>query len=194
MLTISTAIIAIINVIFVGLLPRIFFRQDGSFNLKWILTAAPYGLNPIFLLCNTKQFDIWRPIELGFKSERLVLESLGMPFFAISIALIAFTIGIHRVPLALWHQNNDAPKNIVTHGSYAWVRHPFYTSFIICLIGCVIVCPHFATIITLCYAVLALMLTARREESRLSASEFGEEYQEYMKNVGRFFPGVGKVL
>ena len=194
MLSLPTAIIAILNVIFVGLLPRIFFRQDGIFNLKWILTAAPYGLSPIFLLCNTSEFQIWKPILLGVNSERLLLESVGMPFFALSIALIAFTIGIHRVPLALWHQNNDEPKNIVTHGPYAWVRHPFYTSFMICLTGCVIICPHPSTILTLCYAIIALMVTARREESRLSSSEFGKEYQEYMKNVGRFFPGVGKVL
>lgn len=116
-----------------------------------------------------------------------------MPIFALSIALIAFTIGIHRVPLALWHQENDAPKNIVTHGSYAWVRHPFYTSFIICLTGCVIICPHLSTIGTLIYAVVVLMVTARQEESRLSSSEFGEEYREYMTRVGRFFPGIGRV-
>ena len=127
MLSMSTAIIAIMNIIFVGLLPRIFFRRDGTFNLKWILTAAPYGLSPIFLLFNTKGIAIWEPFVFGFNSERLILESLAMPIFALSIALIAFTIGIHRVPLALWHQENDAPKNIVTHGSYAWVRHPFYT-------------------------------------------------------------------
>ena len=124
MLSMSTAIIAILNIIFVGLLPRIFFRQDGTFNLKWILTAAPYILSPIFLLFNTKEIAIWEPFVFGFNSERLILESLAMPIFALSIALIAFTIGIHRVPLALWHQENDAPKNIVTHGSYAWVRHP----------------------------------------------------------------------
>mgnify|MGYP001330532368 CR=1 FL=1 len=89
--------------------------------------------------------------------------------------------------------NNDEPKSIVTHGPYAWVRHPFYTSFMMCLTGCVIICPHPSTILTLCYAIIALMVTARREEFRLSSSEFGKEYQEYMKNVGRFFPGVGKV-
>ena len=193
MLSMSTAIIAILNIIFVGLLPRIFFRQDGTFNLKWILTAAPYGLSPIFLLFNTKEIAIWEPFVFGFNSERIILESLAMPIFALSIALIAFTIGIHRVPLALWHQENDAPKNIVTHGSYAWVRHPFYTSFIICLTGCVIICPHLSTIGSLIYAVVVLMVTARREESRLSSSEFGEEYREYMTRVGRFFPGIGRV-
>jgi len=40
---------------------------------------------------------------------------------------------------------------------------------------------------------VALMVTARREERRLSASEFGDEYREYMTKVGRFFPGIGRV-
>ena len=192
-LSMPVALIAILNIIFVTLLPRIFFRQDGTWNLKWLLTAAPYAVNPIFLLLNTEEIAIWEPVVFGFTKERLILETAGIPFFALSIALIGFTIGIHRVPIALWHQENDAPKNIVTHGPYAWVRHPFYTSFLMCLIGCVIVCPHPAPLGTLIYATVALMVTARREERRLSASEFGDEYREYMTKVGRFFPGIGRV-
>ena len=192
-LSMPVALIAILNIIFVTLLPRIFFRQDGIWNLKWLLTAAPYAVNPIFLLLNTEEIAIWEPVVFGFPKERLILETAGIPFFALSIALIGFTIGIHRVPIALWHQENDAPKGIVTHGPYAWVRHPFYTSFLMCLIGCVIVCPHPAPLGTLIYATVALMVTARREERRLSASEFGNEYQKYMTKVGRFFPGIGRV-
>ena len=192
-LSMPVALIAILNIIFVTLLPRIFFRQDGIWNLKWLLTAAPYAVNPIFLLLNTEEIAIWEPVVFGFTKERLILETAGIPFFALSIALIGFTIGIHRVPIALWHQENDAPKSIVTHGPYAWVRHPFYTSFLMCLIGCVIVCPHPAPLGTLIYATVALMVTSRREERRLSASEFGNEYQKYMTKVGRFFPGIGRV-
>ena len=192
-LSMPVALIAILNIIFVTLLPRIFFRQDGIWNLKWLLTAAPYAVNPIFLLLNTEEIAIWEPVVFGFPNERLILETAGIPFFALSIALIGFTIGIHRVPIALWHQENDAPKSIVTHGPYAWVRHPFYTSFLMCLIGCVVVCPHLAPLGTLIYATAALMVTARREERRLSASEFGDEYREYMIKVGRFFPGIGRV-
>ena len=192
-LSMPVALIAILNIIFVTLLPRIFFRQDGTWNLKWLLTAAPYAVNPIFLLLNTEEIAIWEPVVFGFTKERLILETAGIPFFALSIALIGFTIGIHRVPIALWHQENDVPKSIVTQGPYAWVRHPFYTSFFMCLIGCVIVCPHPAPLGTLIYATVALMVTARREEQRLSASEFGDEYREYMTKVGRFFPGIGRV-
>ena len=90
-LSMPVALIAILNIIFVTLLPRIFFRQDGIWNLKWLLTAAPYAVNPIFLLLNTEEIAIWEPVVFGFTKERLILETAGIPFFALSIALIGFT-------------------------------------------------------------------------------------------------------
>lgn len=191
-LSVPVAVLALLNVAFVALLPKIFFRSDGTFNLRWMLTAAPYVLNPVFLILNMEHVTIWHPVSIGLPHERLILETVAVPLFAASIALIAFTIGIHRVPLALWHQENDAPQSIVTHGPYAWVRHPFYTAFLICLAACVVACPHPATLAVLIYTQIALSLTARREERRLSASDYGEEYRAYMKKTGRFFPGFGR--
>jgi len=41
------------------------------------------------------------------------------------------------------------------------------------------------------YALVVLTINARREESRLSAGEFGEDYRKYAANVGRFIPKLG---
>jgi protein-S-isoprenylcysteine O-methyltransferase Ste14 len=38
------------------------------------------------------------------------------------------------------------------------------------------------------YGLLALNFTAAREERRLRASEFGQEYLAYMQRTGRFWP------
>ncbi len=186
----AVALLALLNIAFVGLLPRIFFRQDGRYNLKWFLTAAPFIVNPIFI--GLTAYGSLEPVVVGLPYERVLREAASVPFFAASIALIAFTIGVHRVPLALWHQDNDAPKSIVTHGPYAWVRHPFYTSFLIALFGVVVACPQVGTLGCFLYGVVVLSLTARREERRLSASDFGAEYREYMKEVGRLLPFLGK--
>ena len=105
-----------------------------------------------------------------------------------SIALITYTIGTHRVPLALWHQDNDAPQSIVTYGAYKHVRHPFYSAFLLALAGAVVGCPHPGTLACLVYAVLMLRHTARKEEHNLSNSEFGEEYRAYVSRTGRFIP------
>jgi protein-S-isoprenylcysteine O-methyltransferase Ste14 len=130
----------------------------------------------------------WKPAstELG-----IAMELASVVLCAGSIALIAFTLGTHRIPIALWHQENDAPRHIVTWGAYSRVRHPFYASFLVCLVGTVLALPHAGTIATLAYAIVALNLTAAREEKRLAASQFGEEYRQYMGRTGRFWPRLG---
>jgi len=104
--------------------------------------------------------------------------------------LIAMTVATHRVPLALWHQDNDAPVHLVTWGPYAYVRHPFYSAFLLAFLAATLAFPHAATLVTLLFGWTMLTATAIREERRLCHSEFGKEYAEYMASAGRFFPRV----
>ena len=117
-------------------------------------------------------------------------ESIAVVLNIISFSLMAFTLGTHRIPLALWHQNNDAPKQIVTWGAYKKIRHPFYTSFITALTAALIGAPNLLTLFSLIYGFVILNMTAGKEETKLSASEYGKDYIEYMKNTGRFFPKI----
>jgi protein-S-isoprenylcysteine O-methyltransferase Ste14 len=124
--------------------------------------------------------------ELG-----IAMELASVVLCAGSIALISFTLGTHRVPIALWHQENDAPRHNVTWGAYGRVRHPFYASFLLGLVGTALTLPHVTTVLTLLYALVLLNWTAAREERRLASSEFGEEYRQYMGRTGRFWPRLG---
>jgi protein-S-isoprenylcysteine O-methyltransferase Ste14 len=112
----------------------------------------------------------------------------AVPFSVTSIALIFLTVGTHRVPLALWHQKDDAPHHIVTYGPYRRIRHPFYASFLLALFGALVFSPQLGTLFTFVYALVMLNLTAGKEEKRLMNSEFGAEYQRYLRQTGRFFP------
>ena len=49
-MTTGTLALAIINFLFIGLLPKIFFRQDGKFNFMWFVTASPYFFAPLFVI------------------------------------------------------------------------------------------------------------------------------------------------
>lgn len=173
----------------IALLPRIFFKK-GSFNLRWILTGAPYFLSAIALvLAYTGHLG-----RLPGTSQRhlaMALEVLGVVLAFGSACLMGFVLGTHQKPLALWHQDDDAPEHIVTHGAYARIRHPFYTSFLLALTGALCVSPTIGTVATLAYGAIAMTVTAKREEGRLAASEFGEEYKAYMQRTGRFFPRLG---
>jgi protein-S-isoprenylcysteine O-methyltransferase Ste14 len=168
----------------IGLLPRLFFRRDGRLGLMWWLTALPFFVCPVVLLT---AYVVHTPVMTwpGWQEPRelvAVLADTG------AIALLFFTLGTHRIPLALWHQDNDAPASIVTYGAYRRIRHPFYASFLLTFAGALALFPSWVTLCLLGYAVVVLNQTAAREERRLSTSSFGAEYREYMARTGRFLP------
>lgn len=179
--------VAAVNLGFIGLLPRIFFDSRGHRNALWWATAAPFfAAGSVLVLCYAGPWQPWY-----FLGGAALHETVAATFACASVALIAYTIGTHRVPLALWHQDDDAPRSIVTYGAYRYVRHPFYSAFLLALVGIVVGCPHPGTLACLVYASTMLHYTARKEERKLSSSEFGDEYRGYLARTGRFVPRPG---
>lgn len=183
-----------LNFMYIGLLPRIFFKKGGQLNARWWATASPFMLCMLLFLHQFFSLQILPPVlttPMLPAAWQPWLELVSVPISVFSIVLISLTIGGHRVPLALWHQNNDAPVNIVTWGAYSRIRHPFYSAFILALSGAFLFLSTPVTLVTFLYGFTVLNLTAAREERSLSTSEFGEEYQAYMQKTGRFWPRLG---
>lgn len=178
----------LLNLVLIGALPFLFFKR-GRLNLAWWLTAAPFHL--CVLLLFLAFFGVVSPLTENRDFVRGLLEGLSVPLSAASIALIAFARGSHRIPIALWHQKGDAPEHIVTYGAYGLVRHPFYAAFLLALLGVALFAPHPATLATFAYGLLRLNFTAAKEERNLRASQFGAEYEAYMRRTGRFWPRLG---
>ncbi|MEB3196333.1 MAG: isoprenylcysteine carboxylmethyltransferase family protein [Candidatus Sericytochromatia bacterium] len=191
-LTLPLLVLICVNFAWIGYLPLGFFRRDGQYNLRWWLTGLPFFLVPAYALA--LQFDLvaaaWQPLPLPAPWNQLA-DAVAVLLATSSIALITLALGTHRVPLALWHQDNDAPRSIVTYGAYKHIRHPFYTSFLMAFTAGLCVMPGLVTAALLGYQFVALHVTAKREEGRLAASEFGAEYQAYLARTGRFFPRPG---
>ena len=185
----AIATLVILNLAMIGLLPIVFFRRDGQLNGAWLITAAPFFASTAFLLLGLGGF---LQAQFAFNAWLTPIANLAAIVAAVaSVTLIGLTVGVHRVPLALWHQQNDAPVEIVTWGPYAHVRHPFYSSFMLTLLAVFLVLPHFLTLATFAYALIALTVTARGEEQRLLVSRFGPQYRSYYSNTGRFLPRLG---
>ncbi len=175
--------LSLLTCVYIVTLPLTFFKS-GVYNIKWLLTGAPFiGMAASHVFAAIADWQPQLPVS-WWDTTTIVSVLLN----AASIAIIAMTVGTHRIPLALWHQEDDAPRSIVTYGPYARVRHPFYTAFIVYSFAGVLLFPHVITLVWLVYVLVALNLTAAREERRLSASEFGAEYIAYKDTVGRFTP------
>jgi protein-S-isoprenylcysteine O-methyltransferase Ste14 len=181
----ATLLLYLINFAVIGMLPFIFFKQ-GRFNLMWCLTAAPYVLSAVFLIASYT--GVLPPVTRYHTYWSNVAGVIAVPLSVSSIALIFVTMGTHRVPLALWHQQQDGPHHIVTYGPYRRIRHPFYAAFLLALFGAFLFAPQPGTLATLLYAFIVLNFTAGKEEKRLKNSPFGSEYEQYMQQAGRFWP------
>jgi protein-S-isoprenylcysteine O-methyltransferase Ste14 len=182
-MTDATFVVQTGNLVYMGLLPVIFFRHDGQLNWRWWLTASPYFVSALLLaLCYAQVTPPWYLRDSGILEVPAVILSL------LSISLISYTLGTHRRRLALWHQTNDAPEEIVTYGAYRYIRHPFYSAFALTLIGVSLTTRTPLSIGVAVYGLGMLVYTAVREERRLLASPLAATYRKYRERTGRFLP------
>lgn len=79
---------------------------------------------------------------------------------------------------------------LVMAGPYRWVRHPLYTvgSSMFIAFGMLADNWFIAALGILTFIIMAIRTP--KEEANL-IEKFGNEYREYMKRTGRFFPKVG---
>ena len=173
----AVLLLCVLNFAFIGALPRIFFRR-GRLNLSWWATAAP-----LFAMASVLMLETARPGD----GAPPLLWPVAVLAATASIALIGCTIGVHRVPLSLWHQADDDAAMLVTYGPYAWVRHPFYAAFLLALLAACAAVPSVVTCGCAALGALQLHRTAVREEQRLHV-QFGAAYERYTASTGRFIP------
>lgn len=79
---------------------------------------------------------------------------------------------------------------LVTHGIYKYIRHPLYTfgSIMFVSFGMMADSWFIAALGILTFILMAIRTP--KEEANLIA-KFGDEYRQYMKRTGRFFPKPG---
>jgi protein-S-isoprenylcysteine O-methyltransferase Ste14 len=76
---------------------------------------------------------------------------------------------------------------LITTGPYERVRHPMYTVLILFFFGLSLVSANLIVILFALLLMLGFPFWVRVEEEKM-IEVFGEEYIEYMKRTGRFFP------
>ena len=82
----------------------------------------------------------------------------------------------------------DAPKRLVTRGFYRYTRNPMYVAVLTVVMGWAAL---FGAAVLVGYGIVLFVVFSLfirlYEEPRL-AREFGEEYAEYVSQVGRWLP------
>ncbi|TFG28610.1 isoprenylcysteine carboxylmethyltransferase family protein, partial [Candidatus Thorarchaeota archaeon] len=71
-------------------------------------------------------------------------------------------------------------------GPYSAIRHPSYTSYMLCFVALVLLIPSPVTL-ALLIGIPGYYLVAKTEE-QLLISHFGDEYLSYINKTGMFLP------
>jgi len=129
-------------------------------------------------------------VLVGSRSAQLLLPAVvpGIAAVAGSLALFIWArITIHGKFFS-YINSTDVPQFVCSGGPYRWIRHPFYTSYLLSLLAVTVMFPNPITAAGLVVAFVGFNAAAAFEESKFEGSPVAAEYAAYLQRTGRFFP------
>jgi protein-S-isoprenylcysteine O-methyltransferase Ste14 len=114
----------------------------------------------------------------------LVLEALALWLFF-------RTIAASRDGALHFAFDTDNPVSLVTAGPYRYVRHPFYTSYLIFWTGLAIGTWSLWAVPMLILMAVLYTVAARGEEAKFARTGMSDDYAAYRARTGMFWPKLG---
>ena len=124
-------------------------------------------------------------------SQPLAAHAAGLALQLASIALFWWAIAASKKARLRYAFDREAPSSLVQDGPYAYIRHPFYTSYILFWAGWALATWTFWAVLPLAFLVAVYVRAARDEERNFSSTDFAAEYEAYRKRAGLFWPKLG---
>ena len=135
-------------------------------------------------------FFLRHPIPLTLSIPfRVCALVLGTLLYYSGLALYlwgVYSLGEMFKPSSAFGVQLNVGHRLITHGPFAFVRHPLYLGLQIAAIGGLLVYRNWTFLFVLVNC-LGLFIRARREEQALAA-EFGEEWKAYSQKVHIWIP------
>jgi protein-S-isoprenylcysteine O-methyltransferase Ste14 len=89
-------------------------------------------------------------------------------------------------------KSESVAEGVVTRGPYAYIRHPFYTSYLVGSVAVLVAFPVVFAAVSLILNVAFFTFAARSEEKSLMESALAPAYAGYRNRTGMFFPRVSQ--
>jgi protein-S-isoprenylcysteine O-methyltransferase Ste14 len=129
-------------------------------------------------------FNLWETSVTDWRA------AAGFCLHLLAIALFAWAVLATRRNRPAMAFAGDRPKHVFRSGPYSYIRHPFYTAYLLFWLGCAIATS--SPILFLVFLSLAVIYTiaALGEERNFSRSAISDEYEAFRKRTGFFWPKV----
>ena len=115
--------------------------------------------------------------ELFLVGLAMMLAGMAVRWYAIATLGSAFTVTV----------GTRAAQRIVDSGPYRWVRHPAYAGSLITILGILLCCTNFLSLMALVVPIAGHAYRIRVEERTL-VDDIGDPYRAYMRRTKRLVP------
>jgi protein-S-isoprenylcysteine O-methyltransferase Ste14 len=112
----------------------------------------------------------------------------GLIVLASSLALFEWARRSIRGKFFSYAMSDDTPGFLWTAGPFAYIRNPFYTSYLLSYVGAAIIFPSVTTVAVFAGMLFFYRRIALHEERKFERSGLSSEYAAYKKRTGRFIP------
>jgi protein-S-isoprenylcysteine O-methyltransferase Ste14 len=134
--------------------------------------------------------SIWG--SLGAKSLAITpplwLQLIGAGGLLLSLALYQWAAISIRGQVFSYAGNDDLPRFVHRSGPYAYVRNPFYLSYLLAEIATVVMWPSVWGGVIVVLATVYFQWLTRFEEGKFARSTVAGEYAQYKARTGRLLP------
>lgn len=141
--------------------------------LPWFLGSLAWMINPQWMAWSSVPLPMW-------------VRWCGFVLVGVWGILLVWTfqnLGRNLTDTVVTRKDHT----LVTTGPYRYARHPFYLAFFVAAIGGSVVAANWFIFLSGCVPIAFLVARTRIEEEKL-VERFGDEYRDYMKGTGRFWP------
>ena len=158
-------------------------QKSESWATKVLIVAIPGYFASIILYLLDVPWVSWLRLALP-----TWLRWLGAAGAVSSVVLVAWT---HRTLGRQYSAEFAIQKDhvLVTTGPYARTRHPMYTGFNAFSLSLAVMSSNLL-LLFFAFLVAVPFPWIAEEEERMLLDTFGDEYREYMRRTGRFFPKI----
>jgi len=159
-------------------------KADGTVMMTIIrIGGLILWLSPFAYLINP-QWMAWSKIGLP-EEVRWLGVGTGI-LCTIGIYWLLSSIGSGITPTSATRKEHK----LVTNGIYRYIRHPLYTFGSSMFISFALMADNWFIAALGIFTFTLMAIRTPKEEANL-IEKFGDEYREYMKHTGRFFPKLG---
>lgn len=156
---------------------------------EWMVRFLAYGLGLCPFVAQLFGWEIL-PMRIGGTPE-LAIRGVGV---VLMVVAVIGTIWPRYVRLRAWSSPMTSPDcitnhQLVTHGPYRFIRHPYYSSSIVGILGVELALGSYLLFFNVPILIGCMVYVIRREERQLR-EVYKEEFMSYAAKSWRLFPPI----